>query len=462
MNLMNIKCFTGRTSREAMALVRHAYGEDAVILSTKPGAAGVQILAMAPETAASLEQVQASPAALQAAAQAEPEADAEQLAMSTLSFQDYVRERMHRRKKAAPAPVASQPAPAPARKAAAPSRPAVRTAAAAAPEPVASTAPIAPAVPAAPAASSNTQDSMMHELQAMKQLITQNLGALAFTGKLQQSPQHARLAQRLLNSGFSAALIRKLMAHMPAQEPHPMQWASGVLVRNLRTGMDAAALEDQGGIYAMVGATGVGKTSAVAKLAAACARRHGAASVGLVTLDTYRLGAHEQLRAYGNILGIPVHMAHDQTALRDLLGLLSAKKMVLIDTVGCAHPAQHTPGVLDMLGHPDIRKLLVLNAAAQAESNDSILQSYRAEQCQGVVLSKTDEAVKLAPALDALIRHRTPVLAVANGQRVPEDWHRLPAVSLVQTALQHESRGAHALDLDDASLVFTMPAENRA
>lgn len=457
MNLMNIKCFTGRTSREAMALVRHAYGEDAVILSTKPGAAGVQILAMAPETAASLEQVQANPAALQAAAQAEPEADAAQLAMSTLSFQDYVRERMHRRKKVAPAPAASQPALAPVRKAATPSRPAVRTAAAAAPEPA------APAVPAAPAASSsNTPDSMMHELQAMKQLITQNLGALAFTGKLQQSPQHARLAQRLLNSGFSAALIRKLMAHMPAQEPHPMQWASGVLVRNLRTGMDAPALEDQGGVYAMVGATGVGKTSAVAKLAAACARRHGAASVGLVTLDTYRLGAHEQLRAYGNILGIPVHMAHDQTALRDLLGLLSAKKMVLIDTVGCAHPAQHTPGVLDMLGHPNIKKLLVLNAAAQAESNDSILQSYRAEQCQGVVLSKTDEAVKLAPALDALIRHRTPVLAVANGQRVPENWHRLPAVSLVQTALQHESRGAHALDLDDASLVFTMPAGTRA
>lgn len=445
MNLMNIKCFTGRTSREAMALVRHAYGEDAVILSTKPGAAGVQILAMAPETAASLERVDAQAkgraAALQAVAkaeaEAEPEADAEQLAMSTLSFQDYVRERMLRRKKATPPPVAA-------------SRPAPEQQAAGAQRPGA-----APTTP--DTTTVNTPDRMMHELQAMKQLITQNLGALAFAGKLQQSPGHARLAQKLLNCGFSAALIRKLMAHMPQDVADPLHWVTDVLVRNLHTGAEAPALEDQGGIYAMVGATGVGKTTSVAKLAAACAHRHGAASVGLITLDTYRLGAHEQLRAYGNILGIPVHMAHDHTALRDLLGLLAGKKMVLVDTVGHARPTQRTPGVLDMLAHPDINKLLVINAAAQAESNDSILRSYRIDQCRGAVLSKIDEAVKLAPALDALIRHRTPVLAVADGQRVPEDWHRLPASGLIRRALRHEGRGAHALDLDDANLIFTAP-----
>ena len=116
-------------------------------------------------------------------------------------------------------------------------------------------------------------------------------------------------------------------------------WAAGVLERNLQTGEHEPALEDQGGVYALIGSTGVGKTTSTAKLAAAVATTHGASNLGLITLDAYRVGAHEQLRAYGRILGVPVHTAHDRTALEDLLDLLSAKKMVLIDTAGMAQLA---------------------------------------------------------------------------------------------------------------------------
>ena len=179
-----------------------------------------------------------------------------------------------------------------------------------------------------------------------------------------------------------------------------------MLERNLLTGEAEAALEDQGGVYALVGPTGVGKTTTTAKIAAAFATKYGAANLGLITLDAYRIGAHEQLRAYGRILGVPVHTAHDRASLEDLLDLLTAKKMVLIDTAGMAQRDARTRELLDMLAHRSIRKLLVVNAAAQGETIEDVMIAYRAASCAGVVLSKMDEAVKLGPALDALIRHQ--------------------------------------------------------
>ena len=189
-------------------------------------------------------------------------------------------------------------------------------------------------------------------------------------------------------------------------------------------------------MFALVGATGVGKTTTTAKIAAAFAARHGAANLGLITLDAYRVGAHEQLRAYGRILGVPVHTAHDRASLEDLLELLAAKKMVLIDTAGMAQRDTRTRELLEMLSHRSIQRLLVVNAASQGETIEDVLIAYRAASCAGVVLSKLDEAVKLGPALDAAIRHKLKIVGVANGQRVPEDWHRLSASALVQRALR--------------------------
>ena len=249
-------------------------------------------------------------------------------------------------------------------------------------------------------------------------------------------------------------LIRKLSEGLPSDVGDETAWAAGVLERNLATGEGEGALEDQGGVYALIGATGVGKTTSTAKLAAAFAARHGAANLGLVTLDAYRIGAHEQLRAYGRILGVPVHTAHDRASLEDLLELLSGKKMVLIDTAGMAQRDSRTRELLEMLSHRSIRKLLVVNSSAQGETIDDVLVAYQAQQCRGVILSKIDEAVKLAPALDAMIRHKLKVLGVANGQRVPEDWHRLSAHALVQQALRSAPAPAWRMDAGDVNLVF--------
>ncbi len=516
---MNVRRFTARTSREALRLVREAFGEDAVVLSTQPSAGGVEVLAMAPESVgriaelaesaphagADAPQREARPTRRAAATpRAEPtsvEEDVARLQMSTLSFQDYVRNRMLRRRQAAlgaagDAPVEREAAPARGAHVDvrvddddrfagdAPGRARAAYAATARDDAPAREAPgrleqrmadEAPrAVPpwreaAAPAdairvpgvvadagfdSAASRQHDLITELRSMKGLIEERFGALAFMERLQRRPAEARLTQKLLDCGFSPLLVRKLAEGLAVDVADETAWAARVLERNLRTNEGADPIEDQVGVYALIGATGVGKTTTTAKIAAAFATRHGAANLGLITLDAYRVAAHEQLRAYGRILGVPVHTAHDRASLEDLLELLAAKKMVLIDTAGMAQRDARTRELLDMLSHPRIQRLLVVNAASQGETTDDVIAAYRASTCAGIVLSKIDEAVKLGPALDAAIRHKLKVVGVANGQRVPEDWHRLPAAALVQRALRGGGSAAFRLDACEMNLVF--------
>eukprot|EP01036_Dinobryon_divergens_P000636 gene636-820_t len=203
--------------------------------------------------------------------------------------------------------------------------------------------------------------------------------------------RQALLAQKLLDAGFSPGLIRKLVDALPDNAADETAWATGVLERNLVTTEHEPALEEQGGVFALIGSTGVGKTTSTAKLAAAFATRFGASNLGLITLDAYRVGAHEQLRAYGRILGVPVHTAHDRASLEDLLELLAAKKMVLIDTAGMAQRDTRTRDMLEMLSHRSIQRLLVIDASSQGETIDEVIMSWRAAQAKGVVLSKIDE-----------------------------------------------------------------------
>ncbi len=501
MNAHNVKRFTARNSREALALVRQAFGEDAVVLSTRPSeGGGVEVLAMAPDGIGQIEKAAASAPLVRAAdpspamrapeaaparaaaakpkaaapgATAEVQRDVEQLEMSTLSFQDYVRNRMLKRRQAqrdlnALPERSVDPVSAMAAEMAAPAIAATPPAAARrfvdAPvlsdmEPIAPLAPQADlraqAMQAAQAEQvTRSGEAMMAELRSMKGLIEDRFGALAFMEKLQTSPRRAALTQRLLDAGFSPALIRKMAEVLPADEGDEAAWAAGVLERNLVAAEREPALEETGGIFALVGATGVGKTTTTAKLAAAFATEHGSGNLGLITLDAYRVGAQEQLRTYGRILGVPVHTAHDRASLEDLLDLLSAKKMVLIDTAGMAQRDARTRELLEMVSHRAIQKLLVINAAAQGETIEDVLVSYRAAACRGVVLSKIDEAVKLGPALDAVIRHKLRIVGVANGQRVPEDWHRLSAQALVQRAMRAQAGPSWKMDAGEVNLVF--------
>jgi flagellar biosynthesis protein FlhF len=464
MNSTNVKRFTARTSREALQMVRQAFGEDAVVLSTRPSSdGGVDVLAMGPEGIGQIEQVGSSAPVVRAAEPAKPAAtataevtrDVEQLSMSTLSFQDYVRERLLKRRQAQ-RDLAALPEPKPAAQPAPLIEPVLAAAAPITPPPLLreEVRPITLAPVLADPDAARRGEAMMDELRSMKGLIEERFGALAFMEKLQVSPRRAALTQRLLDAGFSPVLIRKLAEGLANDCPDDDAWTTGVLERNLIAAEQEPALEDAGGVYALLGATGVGKTTSTAKIAAAFATQHGSGNLGLITLDAYRVGAQEQLRTYGRILGVPVHTAHDRASLEDLLELLAGKKMVLIDTAGMGQRDARTRELLEMLSHRSIQKLLVVNAAAQGETIDDVMVAYRAAACRGVVLSKIDEAVKLGPALDAVIRHRLRVVGVANGQRVPEDWHRLSASALVQRALRVQTNPSWKLDAAEVSLVF--------
>ncbi|WP_137894114.1 flagellar biosynthesis protein FlhF [Ramlibacter sp. 2FC] len=423
---MNVRRFIAATARDALTQVRAAFGDDGMVLATRPCAEGVEVLAMAAEGAPRHETTDAGQAASRHPPASSVSEDVQQLAMSTLSFQDYVRERMLKRRQAAPLPSPAE------------------------------LEPPAPAGADAVAArlGAEHERAVLDELRNVRTLIESRFGAMAFMDGLRRSPAQSQLAARLLQVGLSPALVRTLVQRLPADAGDGLAWAREVLAHNLRTGETEPALEDQGGVFALVGATGVGKTTGTAKLAAAFAARHGAAQLGLITLDAYRVGAHEQLRAYGRILGVAVHTAHDRAALDDLLDLLSVKKLVLIDTAGLAQHDDRTQELLEMLGDARIRRLLVLNAAAQGETLEDVAKAYRASECHGVVLSKVDEAVHLGTALDVLVRHKLKLVQVADGQRVPEDWHRLSAQALVQRALGREGRAAYRMDAEDLQLMF--------
>ena len=466
---MNIQRFTAATSREALAKARMAFGEGTLILSNRPTENGVEVVATAEDTLDSLGHHQGAtgqkssdkhtsagtPSYQEVASKVEE--DAAQLAMSTLSFQDYVRERMLRRRHES---TTSQAEPSPAREVAK-ERPRIIAA-----EPLQDNAPAAPKAAAArkpaaaPIQTASVPQGIVDELHAMKELIEDRFNTLTWLGQARQNPIQSNLMLKLIRAGYSPNLARTILERMPEDlsAPDSVRWVVDVLERNLKTDAEGPALHEAGGTYALIGATGVGKTTTAAKLAGLCAQVHGPGSVGLITLDTYRVGAHEQLRAYGKMLGVVAHLAHDRAALQDLLGLLSGKKMVLIDTTGLAPRDPRKRELLDLLDLPDVKRLLVLNAGGHGDTLDDAVTSFKSTGAPQAILSKIDEAVKLGPAIDVAIRHQLVLRGVTTGQRVPEDWEAANASKLIRMSMRTVGNSAYDPKASDLGFFFSQPA----
>lgn len=482
---MNIQRFIAPTSREAMAKARRAFGDSAVILSTRSTADGFEVMAAAEESLASITTAsaaapQAQPAArpAPAAAAASVEKDTETMAMSTLSFQDYVRERMlrKRREEMGQAPVA---APAPQ---AAPVRAEPRLQPKAEPiavpvqqfnrvpevsqprpEPIRTQAQVPAWEDSQPPVRFGADDNqrMAVELSALREMIEERFNTLAWLGSSRQNPLQANLMHKLIRAGYSPALARAVLERVSpdASPAEAMRWLVDVITRNLKVAAPGKGLADEGGVISLIGATGVGKTTTAAKLAAQCVKQFGAGSVGMITLDTYRVSGYEQLRTYGRMLGVVAHLAHDRAALVDLLNLLQGKRMVIIDTAGLGQRDQRIQEMLDVLAMPSVKKMLVLNAGSQGDTLDEVLTSFKAAQLHGVVLSKVDEAVKLGPAIDALVRHQVVLRGVANGQRVPEDWQTPDAATLVRLSMGTQGKSVHDPMVNDLGFYFAQSSQ---
>lgn len=454
---MNVKRFVGKNAREAMALTRAAFGDQAVVLANRPVPGGVEILAMAGGDVPVREpRGAAAPSTAASTAAAPPP-------MSTVSFEAFVRERQRQDMEPAPAPTAAAPAPAeaPVRRAApfAPTEPA-RFAAQALRRELQVPAPeiaLAPAPAPAPAPDPLTGE-LMAEMKQMRAMIAGQLASLSWFDTVRRSPTQTRLLRLLLANNFSPVLARYLIERLPADgsEAHADQWLQDALTRNLRCIGDDA-IQQRGGVFAVVGPTGVGKTTTTAKIAARFAMEHGAGSVGLITVDTYRLAASDQLRAFGRILNIPVHTARDAASLADLLRLFEGKKLVLVDTVGVGQRDRRLGELFSALPAGGLQRLLVLNAGAQGEMLEEVVQAYGVGRGTRCVISKLDEAARCGAALDVAIRHQLVLEGFANGQRVPEDWHAARANLLVHKALMKPAAGSFVPDADELGLVLTAP-----
>lgn len=488
---MNIQRFHAATSREALAKARMTFGEGTLILSNRPTATGVEVVATAEDSIDALDDYPAGASATPRrpdpsmpaptpVARNPVQEDTEQLAMSTLSFQDYVRERMLRRRHEAlhgtgTAPEFEEPAHEAAPSYAssyAPQQPQANAPTMASHNPLRSPAPSAPPVlpmgsessmrvhresPAAATPAALMQQGLMTELQSMKDLIEDRFNTLSWLGQARQNPIHSNLMLKMIRAGYSPSLARAVLERIPENlgAVEAVRWLMEMLQRNLKTDAGTRPLYEEGGIYALVGSTGVGKTTTTAKLAAMCARLHGPGSVGLITLDTYRIGAHEQLRAYGRMLGVVAHLAHDQAALQDLLSLLSGKKMVLIDTTGVAPRDPRKRDMLDVLNLPHVKRLLVLNAGCHGDTLEDTLAAFKTNGSQQAILSKIDEAAKLGPSIDALIRHQMVLRGVTNGQRVPEDWEAADGNKLINTSMRASARSAFDPKATDLNFFFS-------
>ncbi|MGF6370460.1 flagellar biosynthesis protein FlhF [Paraburkholderia sp. RAU6.4a] len=276
------------------------------------------------------------------------------------------------------------------------------------------------------------KDTVMNELSSMRDMMEEHFAGLLWGDRQRRSPARAALTKHLFAAGFSAQLVQMLVDNLPEDVDTMdggMDWVRSVLESNLPVMEDEDALMERGGVFALMGPTGVGKTTTTAKLAARCVMRFGASKVALLTTDSYRIGGHEQLRIFGKILGVSVHAVKDSADLQLALSELRNKHIVLIDTIGMSQRDRLVSDQIAMLsraGQP-VQRLLLLNATSHGDTLNEVVQAYQRAPDQqplaGCILTKLDEATNLGGVLDTVIRYKLPVHYVSTGQKVPENLY---------------------------------------
>jgi flagellar biosynthesis protein FlhF len=266
---------------------------------------------------------------------------------------------------------------------------------------------------------------VMDEIRSLRKIVEQHLAGFAWGEASRSAPVKTDVLRQMLDSGFSPQFSRDLLTDLPEDmgNAEAMAWVKGAADRSLHVISNEGDIVDKGGVYALVGPTGVGKTTTTAKLAARCVLRHGPSKVALITTDSYRIGAHEQLRIYGRILGVTVYLVKDAAELRQTLTELQHKHMVLVDTMGMSQKDKLVPEMTDMLAGCDVQRLLLLSSTSRGDTLDDVVRAYQGDNLAGCILTKIDEAASLATPLDVIMRHRLKLHYVSNGQRVPEDIH---------------------------------------
>jgi flagellar biosynthesis protein FlhF len=299
---------------------------------------------------------------------------------------------------------------------------------------------------------------MRNELGGLRQLLEQQLSSLAWNDMERRSPMRARVLRDMSRLGIDTDVARQLIDELPEEInlDQARYLPLGLLSRSLK--VSGRRLAEGAGVTALVGPTGVGKTTTIAKLAACAVMNHGPSKVALVSTDHYRIGAAAQLEHYGRLLGVRVYPAYDAAGLAQTLHLLRDHHTVLVDTAGVSGNDPRLQQQMDVLreagthGTAKLRACLVLAANAQASALDESVRAYLPLQLSACIVTKLDEAPSLGGVLSVLIRHRIPLDCTTDGQRVPEDISAADARTLVCRAAQAQRRlgpGSDDLDMAD-------------
>jgi len=458
---MNVKKFNAANTRDALRMVRDEMGDEAVILSNRKTSEGIEIMAMTDEEL--LDITQSSPVYQSSTvpAKSSPPKDYSFPQLADIpQLEDSVEISSKGGRFSQPVFSARKPAAqankSPARVNKQAAMPVARN--------ISSTPPLVTAVeinkPVAPMSISPEQQHMMKEIKSMRSMLQEQFACMAWSDKQQRDPKRTKLLRNLVNAGFSAELSHQFLEKMPAEAD--MNWVNQVLTRNLHVATQAEDVVARGGIYALTGPTGVGKTTTTAKLAARAVVRYGADSVALITTDSYRIGAFEQLRIYGKILGVSVHSARDTSDLRITLSGLKHKRLVLIDTMGMGQRDKRLVEQNEMFNAAGVQRLLLLNATSSGDTLEEVVSRYHGQGVIGCIATKLDEAVTLGAVLDVMVRHQLSLHYVANGQRVPEDLHEVNMAYLLHRTFESAAKPAAfaARELDIPALMAGMSANN--
>src|SRR6185312_14421610 len=408
---MKIVRHTAQDMRQALRSIREQLGEEAVILSSRRTAEGVEVTAAVDFDAGSLEAAAAATAAA-----------------------------------TAPAPVL---APASARTRATSARSAATAAAAPTPSPEPATAtPMPP--PLFDSQSDAQSDAMGKELQTLRRMLETQLAQLAWSERARRAPVHVELLRELTEIGIAQELAEHLVSQLDERIDltQGRRFAIAGLSQYLLVTGDRWL--EAGGRVAFVGATGVGKTTMLAKLAVRWILRHGPKDLALVASDTVRIGAQDQMQALGQLLGVPVHVPDRFEALPDLISRLGHHRLVLVDTPGSSVRDAQLASRLTVLANcaSKMEIALVLAASTQAGALEEAVQRFRPLNPASCLLTKLDEAASLGGALSVLIRARLPLSYTSDGQRVPEDLRPARALELVSQAVRLAKASGAAADED--------------
>ncbi len=274
-----------------------------------------------------------------------------------------------------------------------------------------------------------------NELKSMKSMLQDQLSGLAWNQSETNDPKSVALLKKLVQLGIGWELAQSLVDNV--EQKSIQAWAE--ILRNLEDKIPTAKTDivDGGGVVSLVGPTGVGKTTTIAKMASRFVMRNSASQLALITTDSYKIGAQAQLKTFADLLGVPVHVAATEGELYTLLGSLASKKLILIDTAGMSQKdsMMSQQPTKEKMGLNSIRNYLVMSAATQLSVMKDIVSSFGRIGLKGCILTKLDEANQLGNAVTVMIESSLPLVYTSNGQKVPEDLEIMKARELIDKAM---------------------------